>query len=119
MVANSPLSNQSNDTKVIIQGKYLPDSDSFRVSIQNQGILLRPEHTDMVFDRGFRSEEAKRKYPAGTGFGLYIARRIVEIHEGRITASSCKNPTGNDWINVFQVTLSVKGLHGKARVREY
>jgi signal transduction histidine kinase len=109
----------SNDTKVTISGRYLRDSDCFSVSIQSQGIVLRPEHANMVFDRGFRSDEAKRKWPAGTGFGLYIARRIVEIHEGRIVASSCKSPTGDDWTTVFEVVLSVKGLQGKARIREY
>jgi len=110
----------SNDTKVTIQGNYLSGSDCFSVSIQSQGIPLKPEHVNMVFDRGFRSDEAKRKYPAGTGFGLYIARRIVEIHEGKIMASCRKHPTvKNDWITVFQVILSVTGLQGKARVREY
>jgi two-component system sensor histidine kinase SaeS len=99
------------DTKIIIQGKYLSESDSFLVSIRNRGIPLNPELCNKIFDRGVRSEEAKRKYPAGTGFGLYIARRIIEIHEGKITASSNKGFT------TFEVTLSVKGLQGKARIR--
>lgn len=98
-------------TDVVITGKYVSASDSFVVSIRNRGIPLNPEHMRSVFDRGFRSSEAKRKYPAGTGFGLYIARRIVEIHEGAITASTC------DGWTVFEVTLSVKGLKGKARFR--
>lgn len=109
----------SNDTRVIIQGTYLPDSDSFSVFIQSQGIPLDAEHAKMVFRRGFRSDQAKRKYPAGTGFGLYIARRIVEIHEGRIEVSSHKGTTSNDWTTEFTVILSVKGLHGKARTRVY
>jgi signal transduction histidine kinase len=109
----------SNDTDVRIQGAYLRDSDSFLVSIQSQGIPLRAQHTSMVFDRGFRSDEAKRKYPAGTGFGLYIAGRIVDIHKGTISVSSHQHPTCGDWITMFKVVLSVKGLEGKARTREY
>jgi signal transduction histidine kinase len=99
------------DTKIRIRGSYLPESDRFRVSIQNQGIPLNPDMCEKIFDRGVRSEEARRKYPAGTGFGLYIARRIIEMHEGEISASKCKGYT------VFEVSLSVKGLEGKARVR--
>jgi two-component system sensor histidine kinase VanS len=99
-------------TQIVIDGKYLPQSDSFSVSIRNRGIALNPDHANKVFDRGFRSAEAKQKYPAGTGFGLYIAKRIVEIHEGTIAASTC-----NGW-TVFEVTLSVKGLKGKARFRD-
>jgi signal transduction histidine kinase len=100
-------------TDVIIKGKYVSASDSFVVSIRNRGIPLNPEYIRGIFDRGFRSTEAKHKYPAGTGFGLYIARRIVEIHEGTIAASS------HDGWNVFEVTLSVKGLKGKARFRAH
>ena len=99
-------------TEIIIEGKYLPSSDSVSVSVLNKGIPLKPDQTQKVFDRGFRSPEAENKYPAGTGFGLYIARRIVEIHEGTITAGTC------DGWTTFEVTLSVKGLKGKARIRE-
>jgi len=111
----------SNDTKVIIQGSYLPDSDCFSVSIRNEGIQLDAEHAKMVFSRGFRTDEAERKWPAGTGFGLYIARRIVEIHEGHIEVSSRKSkiPESKDWTTEFTVILSVKGLQGKARTRAY
>lgn len=99
------------DTKVTIQGKYVSESDSFVVSIRNHGIPLNPELCTKIFDRGVRSEEAKRKYPAGTGFGLYIARRIIEIHEGKIKALT------RNGFTIFEVTLSVRGLEGKARVR--
>lgn len=99
------------ETEIVIEGKYMPSSDSVAVSVRNRGVSLNPDHTKRVFDRGFRSPEAKHKYPAGTGFGLYIARRIVEIHEGTIEACS------RDGWTVFEVTLSVKGLKGKARIR--
>jgi signal transduction histidine kinase len=102
----------SSDTKITIQGKHVKGADQFSVSVLNQGIPLKPELYEKIFDRGVRSEEAKRKYPAGTGFGLYIARRIVEIHEGTIKASV------DDGLTVFTVILSVRGLQGKARIRE-
>jgi len=98
-------------TAIQIRGRFVHPSDSFLVSISNRGIPLSPEHASKVFDRGFRSDEAKQKYPAGTGFGLYIAKRIVEIHEGTISAST------RDGLTIFEVTLSVKGLKGKARFR--
>lgn len=99
------------DTEIVVEGEYLPAIDAVRVAVRNQGLELSREQTASVFERGFRCDEAKRKYPAGTGFGLYIARRIVEIHEGTVSASS------NDGWTTFEVTLSVKGLQGKARVR--
>jgi len=100
------------DTRIQFRGQYLRDSDSFSVSIVNSGIDLSPEHLSKVFDRGFRSAKAKQKYPAGTGFGLYIARRIVEIHEGTIKASTDSGHV------IFEVILPVKALEGKARLRD-
>jgi signal transduction histidine kinase len=82
------------------------------VSVMNRGISLPTKPSD-VFARGYRSETARNKYPAGTGFGLYIAKRIVEIHEGAIFAETDEN----GW-TVFTVHLSVSGLEGKARIRE-
>jgi signal transduction histidine kinase len=96
-------------TKIIIEGSYKKEDDSFVVTIRNRGISLPEKHQEDVFVRGFRTPEAKRKYPAGTGFGLYIAKRIVEIHEGTLSAWSAEGWT------VFEVTLTVKGLQGKAR----
>jgi two-component system, OmpR family, sensor histidine kinase VanS len=99
-------------TEIVIEGKHLPMTNSVFVAVKNRGIPIDPSHVKKVFDRGFRSPEAKHKYPAGTGFGLYIARRIVEIHEGTIITR-----TLNGW-TCFDVTLSVKGLKGKARLRD-
>jgi signal transduction histidine kinase len=96
-------------TNIIIEGHYKKESDSFVVEIRNRGIPLPEENREAVFVRGFRTAEAKRKYPAGTGFGLYIAKRIVEIHEGTVSAKSV------DGWTVFTVALTVKGLQGKAR----
>jgi signal transduction histidine kinase len=100
----------SNDrTSIVIDGDY--DEDDVTVNIRNRGIAL-PEDRTEIFSRGYRSVAAKNKYPAGTGFGLYIAKRIVEIHEGDIAVSV--DDAGR---TVFSVMLSQKGLEGKARFR--
>jgi len=98
-------------TRVIVRGEHLSSQGKFAVHVRNQGIPLRDDDMDKVFERTFRSEDAKRRYPAGTGFGLYIAERIVAIHEGAIKAS-----VEEGW-TVFTVELSVSGLKGKARIR--
>jgi signal transduction histidine kinase len=100
------------NTRISISGKYLKESDSVAVSVRNYGITLEEKDVAHLFDRTFRSEQAKRKYPAGTGFGLFIAKRIVELHEGTIFVSK-----GNEGSVIFTVVLSVSRLKGKARTR--
>ena len=111
-IIENAIKYSDNDTGINISGSYDNNSDSVSVEVMNLGISLTDEEISSVFDRGFRSKDAKNKYPAGTGFGLYIARRIVEIHKGNISAKMDKGRV------VFRVTLSVRELEGKARQRE-
>jgi two-component system, OmpR family, phosphate regulon sensor histidine kinase PhoR len=99
------------NTEIVIDGEYQREIDSVAINVRNRGISL-PEDIAHVFERGFRSPEAKNRYPAGTGYGMYIANRIVEIHEGDIEAN-----TDEKGRTTFTVTLSVSGLKGKARIR--
>lgn len=98
-------------SSIIATGEHLTKNGTFAVHIQNSGIPLPPGEVEKVFERTYRTEEARRRYPAGTGFGLYIARRIVEIHQGSISVN-----TDTQGFTVFTVILSVSALKGKARM---
>jgi signal transduction histidine kinase len=99
-------------TTIMIDGNYIPERDAVIVGVHNSGIPLPHADTQRVFERGYRTTQAKSVYPAGTGFGLYIAKKIVEIHKGAIIAT-----TGTRGQTVFCVTLPVKELAGEARER--
>lgn len=111
-IIENAIKYSNRDTTILIDGFYDKDSDSVTVKIMNQGIKLNDDDLPHIFKRSFRSQEAIKLNPAGTGFGLYIARKIVEIHGGSISAKQYVN------ISTISVTLSVKGLKGKARERE-
>jgi two-component system phosphate regulon sensor histidine kinase PhoR len=100
-------------TEITVDGTYDERSDTVSVLISNRGLPLKDEDVNRVFDRGYRTPAAKNLYPAGTGFGLYIAKRIVELHEGAVSA----RPDGLDRAT-FEVVLPVHALQGKARQRD-
>jgi signal transduction histidine kinase len=108
-IIDNAIKYSAEDTEINIYGHYNSDSDTVSVYIANNGIPLPSEGIERIFLRGYRSKEAINTNPAGTGFGMYIAKKLIDIHEGNIKAF-----TGEHSSSVFEVTLSVKGLKGKA-----
>ena len=54
------------------------------VSVQDIGIGIPEEQQPHIFDKFFRAENARRSFSNGSGLGLFIAKHIVEKHDGRI-----------------------------------
>ncbi len=61
--------------------------DTLEISVQDEGIGLRPEHQERIFEKFFRVD-ASNSAPSGTGLGLTICKQIVELHGGRIWVES-------------------------------
>lgn len=60
--------------------------DSVLVEIRNEGKGIAPEDLPRIFDKYYSL--SRRFKQIGTGLGLYISRRIVELHGGKIWAES-------------------------------
>jgi PAS domain S-box-containing protein len=63
------------------------DADEVVFWVADKGPGISKEDHSHLFERYWQSEGAKKKQ-AGTGLGLYIARKMVQAHGGRIWASS-------------------------------
>ena len=58
------------------------------VSVRDTGPGIAEEDLPHVFDRFYRTDEARDRAAGGAGLGLAIAKGIVEAHGGRIWAES-------------------------------
>ncbi|HOG47921.1 MAG TPA: ATP-binding protein, partial [Anaerolineae bacterium] len=56
-------------------------------SVADRGPGIAPEDLPGLFQRYFRTAAAEERRK-GVGLGLYITRRLVEAHDGRIWAES-------------------------------
>ena len=72
------------------------------ISFTNHGKTIPQQKLNSIFEKFFRLDEARRTNTGGAGLGLAIAKEIVELHGGKISASSSDEKT------VFQVELPVK-----------
>jgi signal transduction histidine kinase len=64
------------------------DGEGCYVDFADAGPGIGPEHQQRVFDRFYRVDQVRSRQNGGAGLGLAIARRAVEIHDGRIELHS-------------------------------
>jgi signal transduction histidine kinase len=59
-----------------------------RLSVTDHGIGIAQEDQSRIFDRFYRTDDARAHTKKGTGLGLSICAWIVESHRGRIEVQS-------------------------------
>ncbi|EOS21737.1 hypothetical protein C804_05959 [Lachnospiraceae bacterium A4] len=77
------------------------EADMVKIMIKNSGKTIPPDKLSHIFEQFYRADAARSSATGGAGLGLAIAKEIVELHGGTITAASANECT------IFIVTLPV------------
>jgi signal transduction histidine kinase len=94
--------------------KYTPDGGRvalkvtvadgvLQIQVEDSGVGIAEEELGKIFDKFFRSSDERVRGETGTGLGLSLAREIICLHGGDITARS-----ELDRGSTFMVTLPLK-----------
>lgn len=86
-------------------------SAEFSISISDTGIGMTPEELDCAFDAFAQGEHAKAHRFGGLGLGLAICKKLTELHDGKIEASSKGRNCGSSIIIKFPLA----GLNNKIK----
>jgi len=70
-----------------IEVRATPANGTIEVSVTDTGIGIAPEEQEAVFEE-FRQVGAADKKAEGTGLGLALSRKFVELHGGKIYVTS-------------------------------
>ncbi|HSH43423.1 MAG TPA: HAMP domain-containing sensor histidine kinase, partial [Arenicellales bacterium] len=84
-----------------------PGDDTVTVRLSDTGSGIAEQDLPRIFDRFYRSRRPDGGNGDGAGLGLAIARRIIELHGGRIEAAS-----GNGSGTTFTFDLPFSDNHG-------
>lgn len=60
------------------------------ITCTNRGVTIPPEKLSRIFEQFYRLDTARTTKSGGAGLGLAIAKEIVELHGGTITAYSAE-----------------------------
>jgi signal transduction histidine kinase len=61
------------------------DPDGYRICVRDNGIGIDPRYTNQIFELGLKLDKSRG---GGPGYGLYLAKRIIESHGGSMSIDS-------------------------------
>ncbi len=61
------------------------------VEFKDNGQGVPKEDIEKIFDRFYRVDKSRSRKTGGSGIGLSITKKIVEVHDGRVYAENIKN----------------------------
>lgn len=72
------------EVNVILEQK----ENNASIIIRDNGVGMRPEDAEHIFERFYRVDKARARETGGTGLGLAIAQAAVKAHKGQIEVFS-------------------------------
>jgi signal transduction histidine kinase len=90
----------TNEGEIIIRLKQ--EEENLLVEVEDDGIGIQTDDEDKIFTQFARADNAQDINVSGSGLGLYIARKIINAHNGKIWATSLGKGQGS----TFHVKLS-------------
>ncbi|MBV8491834.1 MAG: GAF domain-containing protein [Candidatus Eremiobacteraeota bacterium] len=108
LVSNG-LKYSSGPVKIVVHA----DGKRAVIDVHDEGIGIPIDEISTLFTRFGRASNARRQGIAGSGVGLYVARKIVEVHRGRLTVRSKENEGSTFTVSL---PLAVGEASAEARV---
>ncbi len=76
-------------------------AEGVQIQISNCGLPIPTDAKNKIFEREFRAKEAFEFAPTGSGIGLFLTQKVIELHKGHIELL----PSRNKHLIIFQITL--------------
>jgi len=86
--------------RVEVRGTARPGGEWLEIEVRDTGVGIPVERQDEIFEEFVSLDEDVERELGGTGLGLSIARRLVELHGGRIGVESDRGTGSRFWFTL-------------------
>ncbi len=83
-----------------IQLTAVPEGRMVRLTLQDSGRGIEPEHLPHIFERFYRADPARSREHGNAGLGLSIAKGLVEAMGGQIGVTSRPQQGSSFWLTL-------------------
>ena len=87
LISNS-IKFTGNNGKIDIDIKVNKEEERLYVHVKNDGEIILKKDEKLIFNQFVQSENHIRRQNEGCGMGLYLVKKLVELHEGKIWVNS-------------------------------
>ena len=86
LIGNSVKYMDKEEGSIVILAEDI--GDYVKISVQDNGSGIDEKDIPFIFDRFYRADSSRNSKKGGTGLGLAITKKIIEDHNGTISAKS-------------------------------
>ena len=100
LLSNAVKYTSDGSVEISVSGQIQNNKCNFRISVKDTGIGIKSEDMPYLYDSFARFDEKNNKHIEGTGLGLGITKKILEIMNGRMEVSS-EYGKGSEFVAIF------------------
>lgn len=102
LLSNAVKFTQTGAISVILKRTSFKGKDSLIIAVKDTGIGMSAEATSTVFDEFTQADTSIKRVYGGTGLGMNITQRLIQVMEGHVTVSSEKGK-GSTFLMVLPI----------------
>jgi signal transduction histidine kinase/ActR/RegA family two-component response regulator len=113
--------------KIVVRTQ--PEGRTIKVSVTDSGIGIEPAEQEKIFSEFHQADRVRDEQLGGTGIGLALTKRLVELHGGKIGVESkvgegstfwftlpLKDPDSENWHQDSSGTMAAVRLRQQRRI---
>lgn len=95
------------------------EGNNLRVAVKDSGVGISPQVLPHLFEKFTRAPDASKTNILGTGLGLYVAKRMIEAHKGRVWAESEGDGKGSQFYVELEAMNKKDQKRAPLKVKEF